>query len=230
MNKEIDGIIRAEFEKIAQKKFDALESIDVEKVDFNPFLLRALGLETPKEIAEFMISQRIERSVVTSYGSRIQKVATSLAERGTGVEGADICKEKDGSRYYIQMKSGPNTVNKDISSEISKLLLSAARRNRGSVPLIGMTYGKKDRVSNILQKYSKVDWIIGREFWEFISEDPDCAWKIFKIVGELADSSLGRGESYRKLYKQKVGGLTQQIEKKYGKGKGMWKKLFDDNM
>lgn len=109
MKPEVIKGIRKEFKEIAKKRFKALDSISLSNLNFNPFLLRALNLDTPKKIAEFMIGQRLERSVVTSYGNRIQKVAKLLSERGTGVEGADIRKEKEGRTYYIQIKSGPNT-------------------------------------------------------------------------------------------------------------------------
>src|SRR3990172_7282482 len=216
MDERIEGIIRKQFGAISEQKYKAIDSIQIEEMDFNPFLLKILGFETPEEIAEFMIAQRFERSPVTSYGARIQSIAKEITERGTGVEGADICKERDGHRYYIQMKAGPNTVNKDISSEINKLLKSAIRRNSGSVALLGMTYGKRERVSSVIRKYSDVDWIIGREFWEFISEDAECAKEIFDIAIELTDKVPDGGLPFRERYRAKVEALAEQIRSKYG--------------
>lgn len=173
-----------------------------------------------------MVLERLERSVVTSYGTRIQTIAKILAERGTGVEGADICKEKDEKRYYIQMKAGPNTPDKDIMAQINILLRSAVRRNRGSVALLGMTYGKRDKVSNIIQKYSQVDWIIGKEFWGFLSDNPNCAEKLFKLVEEVADAY---GHEELKL-DEKIDEIAEEIKERYGDGgKEMWKNIFEDN-
>lgn len=110
----------------------------------------------------FSASQRYEYLRFSRIiGSRIQKITKSLSERWTSVEGADICKELGGLRHYIQIKAGPNTVNKDISSEINRLLRSAIRSNHGSVALLGMTYGERGRVSSIIRRYSDVDWLIG---------------------------------------------------------------------
>lgn len=174
--------IKKQLQGIAKRKFDTINAIDINNIDFNPLLLRLLGFTSAKEIAEFIIAERIERSVVTSYGQRIQTIAKIITERGTGVEGADICKEKDNRRYYIQLKAGPNTPDKDMMKSINTLLQSATRRNRGSVALLGMTYGKTERVSSIIQKYSQIDWLIGKKFWAFISDQPDFARQLFDII------------------------------------------------
>lgn len=206
--------------------------IKLENLDLNPFLLRLLGLNTPREIAEFMVSQRTERGVVTSYGIRIQTIAKVFAT-GTGAEGADIMKEKNGKRHYIQMKAGPNTPNKDLVAMINRLLRGAVRRNRGSVPLLGMTYGKRKRVSSIIQRYSEVDWLIGREFWTFISDDDEFAKELFKLIVDVADdvADAHKEKTYSQRFQEKVDEVAEEIKKKYGDGgEEMWQKLFEDNV
>jgi ribosomal protein S13 len=226
-------LIRRELRAIAEKRYELLESIKFEELSFNPFLLRLLGLEAPEDVALFAVSERIERSLVTSYGAHIQRIAQIVAGRGTGVEGADICKEKRGRRYYIQVKAGPNTVNKDISSQISTLLQSATKRNSGSVALLGMTYGHKEKVSSILQRYSQIGWLVGREFWEFISDDCDCASKLFELAAEVArEVQKEQKEGGKGLFSvtEKVEEVARKIKEKYGEGEQMWEKLFEDNM
>ena len=224
--------VKKQLQGIAQARFNALDKLSIETLDFNPFLLRLLGFETPREIAEFMVTQRTERGAVTSYGQRIQTIAKLITTRGTGVEGADICKEKNGRRYYIQMKAGPNTPDKDILQQINTLLQGAIRRNHGSVALLGMTYGKRDRVSSIIQKYSQINWLIGKEFWEFISDDPHFARTLFEIVQDISDNYIPDGGlPFHQRYAQKVDELTRQIQQKYGDGgPEMWEKIFQDNL
>jgi hypothetical protein len=223
-------IVIQQLRAITNQKFNAIRKLSISDIDFNPFLLMSLGLNTPREIAEFVVRQRLERSLVTSFGQRIQNVAMAITERGTGVEGADICKEKNGIRYYIQMKTGPKTVNKDIMEQISTLLVSAARRNRGSVPLLGMTYGNSEMVSSIVRKYSQVDWIIGREFWSFISEDEGSAKEIFNLIRELDTEGDDTDIAFSEYLDQKISELSEQIIDKYGDGEDMWEQLFEDNM
>jgi hypothetical protein len=224
--------IRKQLQAIADRRLKALDNIKIENLDFNPFLLKLLCLNSAREIAEFMVSQRTERSVVTSYGTRIQKIAQIISKRGTGVEGADICKEKRGARYYIQVKSGPNTPDKDIMQQINTLLHSAMRRNSGSVALLGMTYGKRERVSSIIQRYSQIDWLIGKEFWSFISDNPRFALELFDIITDISENyAPDGGVPYPQRHEQKINELTNQITKRYGSGgPKMWKKLFEDNM
>lgn len=178
-----------------------------------------------------MINERLERSVVTSFGSRIQKIAKLIGGKGTGVEGGDIFIERKGKRYYIQMKAGPNTPNKDLVGMINKLLLSATRRNAGSIALLGMTYGKRENVSNIIRGYSQIDWKIGKEFWEFIG-NKGIAQEIYKVIAEvnLEFKEKEKGKTFSQLYDEKLYELEEAIREKYGEGEEMWEKLFRDNM
>ena len=70
---------------IAKARHNALKKLTIESLNFNPFLLIILDLNSPDKIAEFMINERLERSVVTSFGTRIQKIAKLIGGRGTGV-------------------------------------------------------------------------------------------------------------------------------------------------
>ena len=191
--------------------------------------MRILNLDSPEKIAEFMINERLERSVVTSFGSRIQKIAKLIGGKGTGVEGGDIFIERTGKRYYIQMKAGPNTPNKDLVRMINQLLLSATRRNAGSIALLGMTYGKREKVSNIIRGYSQVDWKIGREFWEFIGYR-GIAQEIYEIIGEVNKEFKEEGKTFSQLYDEKLDELQEAIRKKYGEEEKLWERLFKDNM
>jgi len=183
------------FVKFLKNRVARIRKLKIEHFDINPFLIRMyaeqLSLNRPKEIVEWVIRQRLERGTVTSFGTALQEAAKVFSE-GTGVEGADILKTKNGIHYHIQVKSGPNTIPKDLGVRISQLLRSAQRRNRGSVALYGMCYGSKQQVSNIVKKYVKreggVDWVTGRDFWEFISGDLRCLDEIYQIIGEVGDN------------------------------------------
>ncbi len=146
-----------------------------------------MGFQDARAIVQWLVQQRLERGAVTAFGQAIQQVAQVFAEP-TGVEGADLMTTKGGRHYYIQVKSGPNTIPKDMAARINQLLRSAQRRNRGSVALLGMTYGNKEQVSSIVQNYVEVDWMVGREFWRFISDIEDCMDEVYAIAGEVGDT------------------------------------------
>jgi len=204
------------FRKFLLNRVKTVRRLKLSDLDVNPFLIRILshelGLDNSEAIVRWLISQRLERGTVTSFGITLQDAAKVFSE-GTGVEGADILKTKKGRHHHIQVKSGPNTIPKDLGVRIAQLLRSAQRRNRGSVVLYGMCYGSKAQVSSIVRKYVQeeggVDWISGREFWEFM--DP-------------------KGESLSEVIEKKIAELNKEFEKKYGKsGKTMWEELLEDN-
>lgn len=164
-------------------------------------LARELGLAGPREIVRWLVQQRLERGTVTSFGRVLEDVAKMFSEP-TGVEGADVMKIRNGRHNYMQVKSGPNTVPKDLAVRITQLLESARRRNRGSVVWFGMCYGNPEQVSSIVKRYVGIDFMIGRQFWEFISGDPNCIDEIFEIAAEVSNTFRGpEGEVAETNYK-----------------------------
>lgn len=175
-------------------------------------------------------------SVLPALALGIQKIATVFSET-TGVSGADISIVKNNEagfpvRWYIQLKSEPKTVNKDICLQISTELQSAVRRAPGSAGLLGITYGKSDCVSSVTQNYLSFDFKIGREFWEFISDDPDCYKKLWNLTISIAESFEDKsGLTLRELIEVKREELTKQFISKYGEsGESMWNRFLQENM
>lgn len=235
MDAEIEAEIKSMLGAFLDRRYRAIKGISLENLDLNPFLLRLMakpsGLEDAESIVGWALQQRVERGTVTSFGMLIQNIA-KLFSSGTGVEGADISKRDGGKMHYIQVKSGPNTVNKDIASEITKLLRSANRRDPGSVSLLGMCYGKKRRVSSIIRNYVEVDTLIGKDFWRFISGDPTTYRRVFELMDEVArNHRVEGGKTYGQLYEGKVKSLTKEFKKEYGESGGkMWHKVLERNM
>jgi len=230
--------IKEIFRKFLLNRVKTVRRLKLTDLDINPFLIRILshelGLDNSEAIVRWLISQRLERGTVTSFGIALQDAAKVFSE-GTGVEGADILKTKKGRHHHIQVKSGPNTIPKDLGVRIAQLLRSAQRRNRGSLALYGMCYGSRGRVSSIVRKYVQeeggVDWISGKEFWEFISDDPQCLEEIYEIAADIGRTFKDpKGQSLSEVIEAKIKELTKGFEKTYGKsGSSMWKKLLEDN-
>ncbi|MEW6418433.1 MAG: PmeII family type II restriction endonuclease [Nitrospirota bacterium] len=226
------------FKRFLVNRVKTVRRLKMADLDVNPFLIRILsnelGLDNSEAIVRWLVSQRLERGTVTSFGIALQDAAKVFSE-GTGVEGADILKTKKGKHHHIQVKSGPNTVPKDLGVRIAQLLRSAQRRNRGSLALYGMCYGNKAQVSSIVRKYVQeeggVDWISGREFWEFISDDPRCLREIYEIAAEVGmEFKDPKGQSLFEVINAKIHELTKEFEKSYGKsGSDMWKNLLENN-
>lgn len=243
--RKIDGTdITIEIEEIMIKYlknvFKNLRNLKLDDLTPNPLLMKLVGkaaeLNSANKLVEYMLNARIERSTSTGFGMMIQRIATAFCEK-TGVGGADISIVKNNElgvpvRWYIQMKSGPNTVNKDICIQISSELQSAIRRAPGSAGMLGITYGKADRVSGITQKYLSFDFEAGRDFWEFISNDPKCYKKLWYLTISIAENFEDRGGlTLRELIEMKREELTEQFLFKYGEaGEKMWNNFLEENM
>jgi hypothetical protein len=221
-----------------RNRVQTIRRLQIDELHINPFLIRILaremGWSDARAIVRWLVNQRLERGLVTSFGIALQEAAKVFSE-GTGVEGADILKSKRGLRYYIQVKSGPNTIPKDLGVRIAQLLRSAQRRNRGSTPLFGMCYGNKQQVSGIVRQYVEaeggIEWLAGREFWEFISDDPDCIHEVYRIAAEVGDSFRDeQGQSLSEVLEAKIEELAQEFVQLYGEaGEGMWENLLVRN-
>jgi len=234
MNDAQRQCIRQIFEDFLRQGLARIERLSLDDLNVNPFLLRLfsheLGLNNARSIVEWLVSQRFERGAVTSFGKTLEKIAQVFGET-TGVEGADLMLTRDGTHHYIQVKSGPNTVPKDMAVKISELLHSAQRRNSGSVAMFGMCYGNPEQVSGIVRKYVGVNYKIGREFWSFLSEEDDCIDQIYAIAAEVSEQFQDpQGRSLREAINHKIDELTEEFKQRYGEsGPEMWQKLLQEN-
>jgi len=234
MTEEQKARIREIFEELLKRRGKSIKKLLLTDLEINPFLIRLISremnLSNARTILEWRVGQHWERGMVTALGNALEKIAKIFSE-GTGVEGADVLKTKNGKRYYIQVKSGPNTIPKDMAQRITQLLHGAQRRNRGSVAMLGMCYGRPDQVSDIVRKYVELDVISGREFWEFISEDPNCIDTIYEIAGQISDSfEVEPGRKLKDLLEDKLNELEQDFLELYGSNiDSMWKGILNQN-
>lgn len=230
--------IRENFEKFLAGRAKGIRSLRITDLHINPFLVRVLakqmGFENSRLIVKWLVAQRLERGMVTAFGKTLQDVAKLFSE-GTGVEGADILKTRRGRHYHIQVKSGPNSIPKELGTQISKLLRSAQRRNQGSVAMFAMCYGTEEQVSGIVRKYVEqeggVTSISGRRFWQFISGDRRCMDEIYEIAGEVCESFRdAEGRTLAGLIDSKTTELEVEFMQLYGDSEAqVWKRMLDRN-
>jgi hypothetical protein len=226
--------IKQIFEKFTSNRVNSIRSLKIVDLNINPFLIRLLtnqmGFNDAHSIVQWLVIQRSMTGANTSFGFCLQGIAMLFSE-GTGVEGADLQKTKDGLHHYIQVKSGPSTMDKDAVQHMSTMLKSVQRRNRGSVAMLGMCYGTREQVMSTVKKYSDVDWLIGREFWEFIADEPTCIDEIYAIAGEVGNTFKdAHGQTLAEILEDKITELQQEFEACYGVcGFELWKNLLNKN-
>lgn len=234
LNTETREQIERIFSRFLRDRVRTIRRLRLEDLNINPFLLRIfaneMGLNDAHSIIRWLVVQRSMTGANTSFGFCLQEIAKLFSE-GTGVEGADIQKTRDDRHYYIQVKSGPATMDKGAVTNMSQLLLSVQRRNRGSVAILGMCYGTSEQVMSTVKKYSSVDWLVGRQFWEFVSDDPNCVDEIYAIADEVGKTFRdAQGQILSQVLEAKIEELQRQYEAMYShSGNEMWTKLLKGN-
>ncbi len=193
-------------------------SLSVQDFDINPLLAKALSLDTPRKVISFNVYQTITRSVVTSWGVVVEEIAKFVGCKDNDfiIEGKtgtnfDLVKGIDGVDYYIQIKSGPNTMNVGMVTSLNEAIEKLEAGKPNSQGILGMTYGTRDRISNQILgnlKNSDKKMKIGRELWDFISEKEDFHKRLFELLDisskglleksfiELIESKITEFETY----------------------------------
>ena len=74
--------IRTHFETFLDKKITAIMDLTLSEIDVNPFLMSTihhqLNLKTSQDLSKWMIMQRLERSMVTGFGSTYVSIILSF--------------------------------------------------------------------------------------------------------------------------------------------------------
>lgn len=226
--------IRMYFERFLDSKITATMDLSLSDVDINPFLISVarnqLNIRTPQDLSRWMITQWLERSMVTSFGSTLQNIAKEFASK-KHPSGVTASIELDGTVYHMIIKSGPNH-NVPVVRNIRHALLRAQENDPGSIPVFGVCYGDRDVGPIVKKELDGIQILVGRRFWEFISSDTNCYDRILGIASEMGrayrDPNVGTlGEAI----KQKASYLETELKKIYGdKDKDFWRNMLGGNV
>ncbi|MCU7837559.1 MAG: restriction endonuclease [gamma proteobacterium symbiont of Taylorina sp.] len=178
------------------------------KFDINPFLAVYLsnfltGDAKPEGIAKALIYPRVlGTSITTSFGTNIQKFTNDvLSSFGSTTSGIDIefIDQISGNKIYCQLKSGPNTINKDDVETISghfKKVIQLGRTNGLRIThddmVVGIIYGD---LTNLNAHYKRItkeyDYpvYIGQEFWYRLTGDESFYTDLIHAIGQVASEA-----------------------------------------
>ncbi len=183
----------------ATKRASSLKSYKI-----NPFLLAYLanfleGESTPESFAKALIFPRLlSTSITTTFGNKAQKMISELFDgmMGSVVQGIDIefIDAIDGRKKYCQIKSGPNTINKDdVKTVIDhfQAVKNLARTNYLDVRLddmiVGVVYGENAELSTHYRNINKEFPVLaGKEFWHHLTGKENFYFEISSAIGEVA--------------------------------------------
>lgn len=145
------------------------EKLKREDLAINPFLAGALKLDSEEKIWKFFITQRLQRGIVTSFGSLLQEVAKIL-DSEANIEDIDLVIKKDDKIHYVQLKSGPEGFTRPALRKTKSAFDKLKARNPSCITTIAFCYGIKSQISKIWGKevYESADIVlVGKEFWDY---------------------------------------------------------------
>ncbi len=208
--------------RFTARQLETINSLSLESLTINPFLVRSLKLEEPDDIVRFNVYQAVTRSIVTSMGNAIEAIALrSGGERiEQGNSGFDLKKTLGDETFWIQIKSGTNTMNVDMVRYFREKASQKERQSERNVARLGLTYGKKEQVSgqirgNLPEFDERV--IVGRELWEFVSGEDGYHERVLAAMENAAQKSLG-SNSVIDAVEDSIVRITAEFQAKYGVG------------
>ncbi len=146
----------------------------------NPYLFKAKNINAAGVLVPSLLDAYLSSSEEGSFGGFLEGLAIYVAEivcggqKSVGI-GLDLDMTRNGIRYVITVKSGPNWGNSDQYASLKANFKNAVRILKQSnsmlpvQPVLGICYGNFKTVNN--GEYLKIG---GQSFWEFISGDHDC--------------------------------------------------------
>lgn len=210
-----------------------LDNIDVDKIlkRKNPYLYRAKGISSAGQIVDGILAAYVSSSEETVFGNVFFEPIAIVVSGGQKAvtEGVDITVDKNNTIYSIAVKSGTSVFNADSRKRQEQNFQSAQKRaqqaHKAFLPVVGYGYGKKKvKVGN--EKFYKE--LAGKDFWEWLTGDPEFYTKIIRMMGERPDEYA---KDFEVAYAKAENRMVREFTIKYCKDDGTidWDKLLRFN-
>ena len=219
-----------------QKRIDRLNELKLDTVlkKKNPYLFKAKHLLTSEKIVRSLTDAFISSNEETIFGDWLEGLAIFINNQvyggwKSGINGIDLEFDKDGFRYIVNIKSGPNWGNasqqKKMKSDFTtaKKVLRTSNSGLQIVAINGCCYGKDN-------KPDKGDFFkfCGQKFWEFISNNENL---YIEIIEPLGHKSKEKNHFFNSLYTKTINKFTKVFVNTFcdDDGEINWKKLVQFN-
>ena len=215
----IESLAKLQLKEILQRK--------------NPYLFRAKNIFTSEQLVHAFMEARLSSQEETIFGDFLENLAIHINSHVYGGKkssavGIDLEFEKDGKKYIVAIKSGPNWGN---SSQITKMkenfrtakrVLGTSKGTTNVVSVNGCCYGK----DNVPEKEEYLK-LCGQRFWEFIAGDKNLYTDIIEPLGYKAKE---RNEEFNEQYGILLNTLTHEFTSEFCEaGRINWTKLVKFN-
>lgn len=199
----------------------------------NPYLYKAMDLNTPEKVVRSLASAFISSTEETMFGNWLEGLALFVAKvsfngRKSNAEGIDLEMEKDDIHYIVSIKSGPNWSNSSSMNKQKQNFLKAIKIYRTSgnkkqcVAIEGCCYGNNNSSKDTHEK------LCGQAFWEFISGDKNM---YLEIIEPLGINAKKKNDNYQKEFDRMITKFTKEFTDNYCDDNGNinWNKIVQLN-
>ncbi|MDP2278604.1 MAG: PmeII family type II restriction endonuclease [Nitrospirota bacterium] len=236
-NKDVITYIEKNISAFHGKRLLRLGELKLSKVlkKKNPYLFKAKNIHTAQDLVKPLLDAYLSSQEETIFGDFLEGLAIFICEkvykgRKSSTTGIDLEFDKDGIRYVVSIKSGPNwgnsqAVNKMISNfNSARKILKTSNFKINVVAVNGCCYG---RMNNPYKEKGDYFKYCGQQFWEFISDNENLYTEIIEPLGH---KSKERNEEFMVAYSQIINKFTLDFMREFCvNGKVDWKKLVKFN-
>ncbi|MDL2220976.1 cytosolic protein [Parabacteroides sp. OttesenSCG-928-N08] len=234
--KDITQYVEDNIGTFHQKRIDCLNRLKLKTVlrKKNPYLFKAKYLLTAEQIIKSLTDAFISSNEETIFGDWLEGLAIFINQKvyngwKSGITGIDLEFDKEGIRYIVTIKSGPNWGN---SSQVAKMkadFITAKKtlRTSGSGLIVqainGCCYGKDNNPDK--GNYFKY---CGQEFWQFISGMDNLYTDIIEPLGYQARE---KNDAFIESYAKMINKFTKEFSNEFCDDTGLilWQKLVEFN-
>ena len=209
---DLEAIADMHIADFNRKRAAKIREIDVRPLlkKKNPYLFIAERVETPETLADALVRAALSSSEETMFGDALERIAIDICSTVYGgskspATGLDLDFEREGVRYLVAIKSGPNWANSSQLAKLRQNFKQAIRVARQGNPNLniqainGCCYGTVNR------DYGDYRKMCGQVFWELISGD-DLLFS--RLAGAIGRASA---DGYRTQIAEAVDRITGQL-------------------
>lgn len=200
----------------------------------NPYLFKSRNMEVAADLVRALLDAHLSSQEESLFGAFLERFSIYVAETvhknagKSSADGIDLEFDKDGARYMVSIKSGPNWGNSSQIKKMEECFKKAKRIFRQGNPearvvsVNGCCYGRGSSDTGGYFKYC------GQDFWALISGEADFYTRIVKPLGHRAEK---RNADFRQSYEQVINRLTRQFSDNFCAADGaiQWEELVAFN-
>lgn len=235
-DEQIAEYISENIAKFHEKRLESLSGLKLKDLlkRKNPYLFRSKNLLVASELIKTLLDAHLSSQEEGLFGNFLEGLAiyvAGIAHNGkkSGIEGIDLEFDKDGVRYIVSIKSGPNWGN---SSQIKKMedyftrakkIIRQGNTSQTVEAVNGCCYGRDNKPEK--GNYKK---LCGQEFWSLISGDESFYQRIIRPLGDQAKVN---NDNFNNLYQEHIKQLETEFIGEFCNSDGEidWEKLVAFN-